>query len=72
MVKHPRRRGLQFIAASSLAGFELIGIGLVLKLAVIGTMLALMGFGIGFVNVQFSAWIQMRVDRALLAASPAC
>ncbi|MBW8879188.1 MAG: MFS transporter [Acidobacteria bacterium] len=66
MVKHPRRRGLQFIVASSLAGFELIGIGLFPKLAVIGTMLALMGFGIGFVNVQFSAWIQMRVERALL------
>lgn len=66
MVKHPRRRGLQFIVASSLAGFELIGIGLFLKLAVIGTMLALMGLGIGFVNVQFSAWIQMRVERALL------
>jgi len=25
-----------------------------------------MGLGVGFVNVQFSAWMQMRVERALL------
>ena len=51
---------------SGLCGLELIAIGLVTKLAVIGTLLALMGLGVGFVNVQFSAWLQMRVDRAIL------
>jgi hypothetical protein len=25
-----------------------------------------MGLAVGFVNVQFSSWIQMRVDRALI------
>jgi hypothetical protein len=25
-----------------------------------------MGLGVGFVNIQFSAWIQLRVDRAIL------
>ena len=25
-----------------------------------------MGLGVGFVNVQFAAWMQMRVERALL------
>jgi hypothetical protein len=66
MVKRPRKRGLQFTLVSMLAGLELIVIGLVLKLAVIGTLLALMGLGVGFVNVQFGSWIQTRVDRALL------
>jgi hypothetical protein len=65
-VKRPRKRGLQFTVVSALAGLELIAIGLVLKLAVIATLLALMGLGVGFVNVQFGTWIQTRVDRALL------
>jgi MFS family permease len=66
MVKRPRRRGLQFIIMSGLCGLELIAIGLVLKFAAIVALLALMGLGVGFVNVQFAAWMQMRVDRALL------
>jgi MFS family permease len=65
-IKRPRRRGLQFIVMNGLVGLELIGIGLVLKLAAIAALLALMGLGVGFVNVQFSAWIQSRVERALL------
>jgi MFS family permease len=66
LVKRPRKRGLQFIAMSGLAGLEMIGIGLVPKFGMIATLLALMGLGVGFVNVQFSAWMQMRVERALL------
>jgi MFS family permease len=66
MVKRPRRRGLQFIIMSGLCGLELIAIGLILKFAAIVALLALMGLGVGFVNVQFAAWMQMRVDRALL------
>jgi len=66
LVKRPRRRGLQFIVMSGLAGLELIGIGLVPKFAVIATLLAVMGLGVGFVNVQFAAWMQLRVERALL------
>jgi MFS family permease len=65
-VKRPRRRGLQFIVMSGLCGLELIAIGLILKFAAIAVLLALMGLGVGFVNVQFAAWTQMRVDRALL------
>ena len=68
-VKRPRRRGLQFIVMSLLCGLELIGIGLVPKaygLGVIAALLAVMGLGVGFVNVQFSSWMQMRVERALL------
>jgi MFS family permease len=68
-VKRPRRRGLQFIVMGMLCGVELIGIGLVPKaygLAAIAALLAVMGLGVGFVNVQFSSWIQMRVERALL------
>ena len=51
---------------SLLSGLELIAIGLVLKFGAIAALLAVMGLGVGFVNVQFSAWIQMRVERALL------
>jgi MFS family permease len=65
-IRQPRRRGLQFIVMSLLAGLELIGIGLVPKFGAIAAFLALMGLGVGFVNVQFSAWIQLRVERALL------
>lgn len=65
-VKRPRRRGLQLTVICTLAGLELVGIGLVAKLVAVGALLALMGVGVGFVNVQFSAWLQMRVDRALL------
>jgi predicted MFS family arabinose efflux permease len=66
MVKQPRKRGLQLILMSVLAGLEMVAIGLVPTFAVTATLLALMGLGVGFVNVQFSAWMQTRVDRALL------
>ena len=66
LVKRPRQRGLQFIAMGALTGLELLAIGVVLKLVAIGTLLVLMGLGVGFVNVQFSVWIQIRVDPALL------
>jgi MFS family permease len=65
-VKKPRRRGLQFIVMSGMTGVELVLIGLVLKAVVIAVLLAVMGVAVGFVNVQFSAWIQLRVERALL------
>lgn len=65
-LKRPRWRGVQYSVSAALAGLELIGIGLVPKLPVAATLLALMGLGVGFVNVQYSAWIQSRVDRALM------
>jgi len=66
LVKRPRRRGLQFIVMSALTGLELIGIGLALKPVAVGALLALMGLGVGFVNVQVNVWIQTRVERAML------
>ncbi len=65
-VKRPRHRGVQFAVVGALAGLELIGIGLVMKLAPVAALLALMGFGVGFVNVQFSAWVQTRVEHAMM------
>ncbi len=65
-VQRPRRRGLQFIIMSMLCGLEMIAIGVVLKLVAIAVLLAVMGLGVGFVNVQFAAWMQMRVERVLL------
>ncbi len=66
MVKKPRKRGLQFIAMSALCGIELIGIGIYPRFGAIASLLAVMGLGAGFVNVQFSTWIQLRVERAIL------
>lgn len=66
-VKRPRRRGLQFTVMGLLTGVEMIAIGLLLKAFVaIAALLALMGLAVGFVNVQFTAWLQLRVDRSLL------
>lgn len=65
-VKRPRRRGLQLIVMGALCGFEMIAIGMALQEVAIGTLLAVMGLGFGFVNVQFSAWIQIRVAPALM------
>lgn len=66
MVKNPRKRGLQFIAMGTLCGLELVGIGLVPRVASIASLLAIMGLGVGIVNVQFTTWIQLRVERAIL------
>jgi Major Facilitator Superfamily len=66
MVKRPRRRGLVFIALSTLTGLALLAIGLLTGRAAIGASLALMGSCVGFVNVHFSSWVQTRVERALL------
>jgi hypothetical protein len=65
-IKRPRRRGLQFTVMSALAGLEMIAIGLFLRELPIALLLAVMGLGVGFVNVQVSAWMQTRVERALL------
>ncbi|HEX4962340.1 MAG TPA: MFS transporter [Thermoanaerobaculia bacterium] len=65
-VKKPRRRGLQLAIMSVLTGLELIGMGLAPKYVVITVLLALMGLGVGVVNVQFSSWVQLRVERAVL------
>jgi MFS family permease len=54
MVKNPRKRGLQFIAMGALCGLELIGIGLFPKFAAVASLLAVMGLGVGIVNVQFT------------------
>lgn len=66
MVKRSRKRGLQFIGLGVLCGLELLGIGMDQKFWAIAILLAIMGLGVGFVNVQFSTWIQLRVERAML------
>jgi hypothetical protein len=66
LVKRPRHRGLKFITVGVLAGLVLISIGFMHKVFYIGIALAVMGMGIGFINVHFHTWVQMRTDRALL------
>jgi MFS family permease len=65
-VKKPRHRGLQFIGMSAVCGAALMGVGLFMKLAVAVSLLVVMGAGLGFVNVQFTSWVQIRVERAML------
>ncbi len=66
MLERSRKLGLQMLLMGALTGLELIAIGLVSKAAVIGVLMATMGLGVGFVNVQFGAWIQARIERALM------
>ncbi len=66
MVKKPRKRGMQFIGLGVLCGLELVGIGAYQKFGVMAALLAVMGLGAGFVNIQFTTWIQLRVERAML------
>jgi Major Facilitator Superfamily len=66
LVKRPRKRGLQILLMGAVTGLELVAIGLAPREAVIEALLALMGLGVGFVNVQFGTWLQTRVERALL------
>ena len=66
MLKRSRRLGRQMLVMGAVTGLELIAIGLVSKAVPIGALMALMGLGVGLVNVQFGAWIQARVERALM------
>lgn len=66
LMKRPRRRGPKFIAVGALAGLVLISLGLTHKLALMGAALAVMGVGMGFINVTLNTWIQLRTERALL------
>ncbi len=66
LVKRPRKRGLHILGMGAVTGIELVAIGLAPREAVIEALLALMGLGVGFVNVHFGTWLQTRVERALL------
>jgi len=67
LVKKPHRRGLKILCMGMLSGLALLAVGLVTThFAAIGACLVLAGLGVGFINVQFAAWGQMRIDRALL------
>lgn len=66
LIKEPRRRGIQFMVMSLVCGLELVAIGVFPSFGAVAGLLAVMGLGVGFVNVQFSAWMQMRVDHSLL------
>lgn len=66
MLKRSRRLGRQMLVMGAVTGLELIAIGLVSKAVPIAALMALMGLGVGLVNVQFGAWMQARVERALM------
>ena len=60
------RRGLSLLATSSVLGVATFCMGWLRGLWPVAALLMLMGCFSGFINVQFQAWFQQRVDRAVL------
>ena len=60
------RRGLSLLATSSILGVATFCMGWLRGLWPVAALLMLMGCFSGFINVQFQAWFQQRVDRAVL------
>jgi MFS family permease len=55
------RTGLLIILMSVLTGLEVAALGVASNLIVVCAVLAIMGIGVGAINVVFSTWIQTRV-----------
>jgi MFS family permease len=54
--------GLLILMMSLMTGFEMAALGFATNLIVVAAILALMGIGVGAINVVFAAWIQARVS----------
>lgn len=61
-----RRRGYTLLLASAMIGLCIAPVGLLSQLATLALDLLLMGAIAAFLNIQLIAWIQQRVDRALM------
>lgn len=61
-----RRRGLLLLGTSAILGVATACLGLLPGLWPVAALLMVMGAFSGFINVQFQAWFQQRVDRAFL------
>jgi MFS family permease len=60
-LKKVGRTGVLTAAMSVLTGLELVVVGFAQNIIVVAAMLALMGVGVGAINVVFGAWMQGRV-----------
>ena len=63
---HARRRGLLLVLTGIVLGVATCTIGFLPAFWPVAALLATMGCFNGFLNVQFQAWFQQRVDRAVL------
>ncbi len=64
-VRH-RRRGRTLLLASALIGFSVASLGSVSRIAILIPDLLLMSGTAAFLNIEFIAWLQQRVERALI------
>lgn len=61
-----RRRGILLVSAGAILGVTMACMSLVTGFWAVAALLLVMGGLSGFINVQLQAWIQGRVDRAIL------
>jgi MFS family permease len=61
-----RRRGLLLLGTSGVLGVAMACMGLLTGFWQVALLLAVMGCLSGFINVQLQAWLQQRVERAVL------
>ncbi len=66
VIKHQRRRGLFLLAFSAVVAAGMTLIGILRHIVPIVAVLGIMGLGSGYVNINLVAWLQGRVDRALV------
>lgn len=64
--KKQRRRGLMFVILVGILGLGMASLAFVLPLWGLAAILAAMGVGSGFVNIQMISWMQAKVDRQLM------
>jgi len=61
-----RRRGILLVATGAILGVAMACMGLLTGFWPVALLLLVMGCFSGFINVQLQAWLQQRVDRAVL------
>lgn len=65
-VHESRRRGLLLVSTGAILGVATACMGLLTGFWPVALLLLVMGCFSGFINVQIQAWLQQRVDRAVL------
>ena len=66
LVRQRRHRGLTWLAICAAVGLCLAALGFASSVAVASALLALIGFGSGFLNVVFVAWLQAMAPHDML------
>ena len=61
-----KRRGILLVSTGAILGLAMASMGFLAGFWPMASLLLLMGCLSGFINVQLQAWLQLRVDRAVL------